>query len=213
MGSDSLVSAGKAPSGFQNAWKPEGPSTAADDAHDDACELLRLFVAITFDNEVKDRLAAARDALFLQAERGRRIERAQLHLTLAFLGAVETEGVFTIEDALDEVTNPLANTLRFTRYGSFGTGRRGRGATWWAGIERNDALAQLQGAVAKRLEKAGFPSDEKPWVAHVTLGRNVELSGPPCPFEPFDAHISSFSLMESRASENGASYEEICRWE
>ena len=202
---------------------------------------MRVFLAITFDDETLDKLEACRDRLCARSTQASPVARENLHLTLAFLGNISDDDLFAIEDALDDITNPLENTLVFDRAGTFGGARRSgskhkahvRGesgstdspeddCTWWLGIQPNERLMKLQSALQSALENIGLAFDERAFTPHVTLARRVVASTDEdlaltVAGEAFEAHLNSFSLMESRtvgsASGSAVVYEEICTWE
>ena len=184
---------------------------------------MRLFVAIRFDDETIDALEAARDSLFAHAKAGTPCSRDNLHLTLAFIGEVDEAALFAIEDALDEVTNPLDMDLILSTVGRF-AGRPSKngkpsGDTWWVGIDDNPALAKLQRAIENRLRSIGLEFPDHAFKAHITIGRRVVLekgveAGELALLEePIRAHVNAFSLMQTEFIDGKPHYEEICSWE
>ncbi|MDR1089221.1 MAG: hypothetical protein LBL23_08145 [Coriobacteriales bacterium] len=86
---------------------------------------MRLFVAVTFSDEVKDSLAILARELERQASAGRFVPRENFHLTLAFLGT--TERFAELEEMLRhtarlELAEPLELCLE--GIGSFKAGRK-----------------------------------------------------------------------------------------
>ena len=190
---------------------------------ENATDEMRLFVAIRFDDETLDAIEAVRNQLFAHAKAGTPCARDNLHLTLAFLGEVDEGALFTIEDALDEVTNPLEMDLALGTTGRFAgkAGKKGKpaGDTWWIGIDDNPALSKLQRAIENRLRSIGFEFPDRAFKAHITLGRRVVLEQganadeSALLEEPILAHVNSFSLMETHFEDGKPRYEEICSWE
>lgn len=98
-----------------------------------------------------------------------------LHLTLAFLGSVEVERLPAIQAAVEAVAArfpPIDIEVR--GLGAFPNRRRAN--VLWAGVStesgsRGDGLQQLASAVAAALAPLGFVPDERPFRAHVTIGR------------------------------------------
>ena len=93
------------------------------------------------------------------------------HLTLLFLGAVPAEqGEELIAAAGPAVAAAPPMTLRLAGAGRFGTRRRPQ--VFWAGVTGDDAalgaLAARLAAVARGL---GLPVEDRPFRAHLTLGR------------------------------------------
>lgn len=94
-----------------------------------------------------------------------------LHITLHFFGAVSEERVAAALDTLRPVIGATAQfELTIDRIGSFP--ERGRPRVLWLGSSQEpDALRALAESVRRRLAATGFAVDERPFRAHVTLGR------------------------------------------
>lgn len=97
---------------------------------------------------------------------------AQAHLTLRFLGTATAEGLAALDTAL-RVAASLCRTLvlRPGATGAFPGWRRPR--VLWLGIEAEEtrSLERLAAAVEAGARVAGFPSEERPFTPHLTLGR------------------------------------------
>ncbi len=191
---------------------------------------MRVFIAILLDEQTNDSLEACRDRLAHNATTMAPIPRENFHVTLSFLGNVDEEALFAIEDALDDITNPLENTLVFDHAGSFtSSGRSGSSGkrkehTWWMGLRENEALAKLQRAIRGKMEALGFEFEARAFTPHVTLARHVTFAegseqtsasalAAHVAGEPFSAQVNTFSLMESKTVDGKVVYEEICTWE
>lgn len=169
---------------------------------------MRLFIAINFNDEVKDALCETAAELEAAMRRGRIARRENLHLTLAFIG--ETGRVDDIidvmEDAAEEAfTEPVAITL--SEAGVF----KGRGGDLhWIGIENTPELKTLARKLAEGLREAGFEIEKRRFVPHITIGREIVL------FEPAVIHVrsarmaaESISLMRSDRIDGKLVYTEI----
>lgn len=132
---------------------------------------MRLFVAVRFDGAALDALCRTRDALARVKLRGRMTARENLHLTLAFLGEQPERAVPAIRQAMERAAGaPFALTLAAP-----GRFRQERGDIWWTGVQPCPPLEALARRLRRALVQAGFPVDEKPFRAHVTLGRGIVL--------------------------------------
>jgi 2'-5' RNA ligase len=134
---------------------------------------LRLFVAIAVPDDIKVRLAA------LQRELRERLGRSaiswtrpeNIHLTLRFLGDVQSHRVGELTSALAAAVAPLAPLrLAVCGLGCFPNTLRPR--VLWAGI--NDEAREL-GVLARRIAKAtesfsNQPAEER-FAGHLTLAR------------------------------------------
>ncbi len=136
---------------------------------------MRLFVAVDLDENL--RRAAARVARTLRE----RLERAEtygvswvgadnLHLTLRFLGEVGDDAARQIERALAERFAQPAFDVELAGAGTFPPG--GSVRVLWLGIaEGGEALARLHDEVETRLAPFAFEREDRPYRAHLTIGR------------------------------------------
>lgn len=126
------------------------------------------------------------------------------------------------EGRLDEVAAALGDvagaharfTLAISGLGAFPTPSRPR--VLWAGVAAGaDRIAALAGAVDTALARLGFPSEARPFSAHVTLGRvrdprrdpEVEQSLRAAAARPFGSvAVEEIVLMRSQLSPRGARY-------
>lgn len=142
---------------------------------------VRSFIAIDFPSDLLQRLAYV-VALLDQNIRVRPDHQNQkftyvrwvkienIHLTLKFLGDVESRRI----KSLGEVVKGCVE-----KRGAFDLVVRGLGAfprpahpnVIWAGIDDSPALIQLQKDLDDKLATFGFPPEERPFRAHLTLGR------------------------------------------
>lgn len=96
---------------------------------------------------------------------------AGMHLTLAFLGELDSARLAEAQAAAEEaapVVMPFA--LHIAGLGSFGPLAAPR--VIWAGVAGDlPALARLHAALAAALERRGFALDTRPFAPHLTLAR------------------------------------------
>lgn len=132
---------------------------------------MRLFVAVRFDGAALDELCRTRDALAQVKLRGHMTARENLHLTLAFLGEQPESAVPQLRQAMERAVGaPFALTLAAP-----GRFRQERGDVWWIGAQPCPPLEALARRLRRELVQSGFSVDEKPFRAHVTLGRGLVL--------------------------------------
>ncbi|MDR0292951.1 MAG: RNA 2',3'-cyclic phosphodiesterase [Oscillospiraceae bacterium] len=154
---------------------------------------MRLFIAVNFSRETKNRLLALRDELRARSERGRFSLPENLHLTLGFLGECDPTQTAGIKTAMDAA--PFAAfDLTVDRVGRF---RRDGGDIWWAGVKGSKPLLDLQRELTNTLIAAGFGLEKRHYDPHVTLGREVVTDTAPWPTEPFGETVSRIDLMKS----------------
>jgi len=138
---------------------------AARDAGEAAMRTLRLFVAIDPPPEVRRALGDLRGDLAGARWTG----PDQMHVTLRFIGSVETAVAGKIASALAAATVP-AFSLSVSGFGVFPSFRAPR--VLWAGLSPGDPLRELAGKVEEALASTGAVArEEKPFSPHLTLAR------------------------------------------
>ena len=139
-----------------------------------------------------------------------------VHLTLKFLGNVETARLGEIERALAAAAaTRAAFDLDIHGLGAFPTRLRPR--VLWAGVGAGAAeAAGVAAAVDEALAALGFAREARPFAAHVTLGRVREPRANPRLAEALDAgapfgrqRVARVSLVRSELSPRGARYTEL----
>ncbi|MBR3391131.1 MAG: RNA 2',3'-cyclic phosphodiesterase [Firmicutes bacterium] len=128
---------------------------------------MRLFVAINFSDRFKSALTQLTAELAAQAVFCRATEQENLHLTLAFIGESERAGA--IRELLAPALGP-AFTLKTACLGCF---ERKGGGVCWLGVKREPRLLGLQGEIERRLRRAGFELERRPFRPHMTLLRQA----------------------------------------
>lgn len=138
---------------------------------DAASKPLRLFIAAPLTDEVRAQAAACADALRAASADAAWLRPEAMHLTLRFLGATPPDRVPALETALDAAARGRSPfTLELDHLGFFGPPRAPK--VLWAGVGQGlEPLKSLAGAVEEALAARGFPREERPFSAHLTLGR------------------------------------------
>jgi 2'-5' RNA ligase len=125
--------------------------------------MLRTFVALSLPDTLRDRLALVQQFLPLPS----RIDPAEFHLTLAFLGEQPEPVLEAVHDALSGLEGrPFSLSLR--GMGLFGGGKP---RVLWAGLAPSAPLLALQARVAQAVRRGGVDLARHRFVPHVTLGR------------------------------------------
>jgi 2'-5' RNA ligase len=130
---------------------------------------MRLFIAVEIPDDLKDQLVALKTDIPGAAW----VKRPSLHLTLRFLGdGIDPIRLTPIKTALASV-KAAPFTLALRGVGRFPEGNRpSRPArVLWVGITEQPALYMLQAAVERSVEGVGFPPEDRPFSAHITLAR------------------------------------------
>lgn len=169
--------------------------------------MIRLFVALALPQSLRERLAMLAGGV----PGARWTDPENMHLTLRFIGEVAEDRIADIHLALSRVRQP-AFSVTIAGVGFF---KQGRNPTLlWAGVERNDALLQLQQQVDHALQREDLGSESRRYTPHVTLAR-LQRS-PESRVAEFVAHhnlfrappfvADSFTLFSSFLSSSGAIY-------
>jgi len=172
----------------------------------------RLFIAMRPDESTIDAMIDTMDGV----ENARWQDETQLHLTLRYLGNVETPLANDIADALGRVTYP-AFELTFRGTGHF------EKSHWpnalWAGIAPSPELSGLQKKVERACVMAGAAPETRKFTPHVTLARLNRSAGPVGPwlaahsdFSVPAMRVDHFTLYESTLSSAGSHYEPVVRF-
>lgn len=169
--------------------------------------MIRLFCAVDLPETLKQRLS-----LLMSGVPGANwVAPENLHVTLRFIGEVPEDRVEEIDDALVRV-RVAPFDLALAGVGSF---QRGREVTsLWVGIDRNDALMELQSRVEQALSRAGFVGESRRYTPHVTLARLKGAQGARVAayvaannlFRAVPFRVEDFVLFSSFLSASGAIY-------
>ncbi len=165
---------------------------------------IRLFVAAWPDTDSARQMAALAVPWIGD---GRAVTTPRLHLTLAFVGAVDPRRVGEYAHALAPIRCPCFG-LKLDWLGYW---RRSR-VLWLGPHTPSIGANRLASEVATAL--AGLPggSDIHRWRAHVTLARNCRSPGHCGPVAAVDWKVDHFSLVASHLLPNGAQYRRLASW-
>ena len=131
---------------------------------------MRLFVAVdvpeplcVFAAQLSGRLKNTGAAI-------KSIPAGNMHLTLHFLGEVPVQKLALVKSALNSAAANAPFALEPSGLGYFGG--KDEPHIIWLGLQQGAVeLAELHKIVGDRLAAAGFALDERPFTAHLTLGR------------------------------------------
>lgn len=169
--------------------------------------MIRLFVALELPETVRTRLSF----LCAGVPGARWVAPENMHMTLRFIGDVEEPVYDEVADALTDVRAP-AFDLVLRDFGTFEQGRIVH--TLWVGVERSEALMNLQAKIERAVMAAGQEPERRRYMPHVTLARLkiapehrvAEFIAGNSPFRLEPIAIGRFALFSSHLSRNGASY-------
>lgn len=181
---------------------------------------MRLFLALNLPPAERERIRRATAPLRAARLPVRWAETDALHLTLKFLGEVADARASDVQAAAALVAGEFADfDYELRGLGGFPNLRLPR--VVWVGVQAPPALPRLAVALDQALAGLGFPREERPFSAHLTLGRAErgagagagafgELAALAAQFD-YAARIEaqSVDLMRSHLSPRGARYERI----
>lgn len=178
---------------------------------------MRAFVAWNPAAPEADALEALRDDARRERDAPgyRWLDRAQLHVTVRFLGDADPGRIAALQEAL------RACASRFDPFAA-----RTAGWQYWPDrrsprvlvvrLESRGVLERLGADVELAACTTGFVPERRPFRAHLTLARIAGLSQPPPPFvgppPAIALAIDHLALMESALGAAGARYTERARY-
>ncbi len=134
---------------------------------------IRAFIAIELESDVLKALDRVQSELKRQVPGNpvRWTASSGIHLTLKFLGNVPTGQVPQITAGLERACAPFESfPLSFAHLGCFPNLQRPR--VVWVGLESaSGVLTDLQRAVEAEIAPLGYPTEERGFTPHLTLGR------------------------------------------
>ena len=166
----------------------------------------RLFIAIDLSDAAKESISLIQNGL----RSARWIARENLHLTLRFIGEVSDVETDDIHAALYRVRS-LPFVLKLGGAGVFSSGSRPRNV--WIGVQDRTPIVSLKSDIDRALGSAGFGTDGRKYIPHVTVaklkGRSPTLSD----FMPrlgsmptISVEIEQFTLFSSFLTRGGPVY-------
>lgn len=176
---------------------------------------MREFLGIPLPETSRRAAVAARSVLTLPGDGWRPAREEGLHVTVRFLGEVEQARHAVCDAAWREAARGVGRlTLRLR--GAAVSPPAGRPRILWLGVWDESADARLSG-LADRIERAartqGFPPEERPFAAHVTLARARRGVAVVRPVLPPESDLGAFVadrlvLYRSQLASGGSIYHE-----
>ncbi|TCZ63078.1 RNA 2',3'-cyclic phosphodiesterase [Roseicella aquatilis] len=168
---------------------------------------MRLFVALALPAAIKAQLAMLAGGI----PGARWVPPENYHLTLRFIGEVESWRAEEVDEALANIRAPSFE-LSLRGLGTFEKG--GRISALWVGVERTEGLGFLQAKVETALQRIGLEPERKRFSPHVTLAR-TDKAAPEKLIAYVQAHnlfrlppvaVEHFTLYSSRLGKEAAVY-------
>ncbi len=168
---------------------------------------LRLFFALWPDLLTRARIEEAARA-FRNSVTASWIKTEKFHLTLVFLGDVETHKLSALKASADRVraTHFCWVVDRAERW-------RGSGILCLTSTTVPGGLLLLVDRLRESLQTGGFTLDTRPYRPHLTLARKADCRPNLQPAElPLVWQVNSFSLIKSYLDQGESTYEVLRTW-
>jgi len=134
-------------------------------------ESIRSFIAVPIAPELAGSVEAVQESLRAAGPDVKWVDPGHFHLTLKFLGEVQRERLEALWPSVEGLLDGLARfRLRLHGVGAFPHPSRPR-VIWVAVAEGAPELKALAAAVEKACGLHGFAEEERPFRAHLTVGR------------------------------------------
>jgi len=172
---------------------------------------IRIFLALELPQAVRNNLSAYTELIsgHDKLQQIRWLPKENYHLTLAFLGNVESVLISSLQVKLEQKLSFIkAVTFRFIEVTPFPFSGTSKIAA--AMLEHTDELIQLQHNTTKCVHAFGISLERRRFTPHVTLGRLKSHSRKSIAFQPQQIFLEGFSekvvIFQSELSPKGAVY-------
>ncbi len=150
---------------------------------------MRLFVAIALPEELRARLSRMQQGVAA----ARWVDPDNLHLTLRFVGEVDSVQAHDLDAALAQVHGTRFE-VTLAGVDRFGQGRKSRAL--WVGVAPVPELGRLRRRVERAVQATGFAPEGRKFKPHVTLAR---FKGDPG--QALDDHLAYHSAFRTESFE------------
>ena len=181
-------------------------------------QLIRCFIAVDLPDDIRASIRAYLSELKRLASAVRWVRVENIHLTLKFLGEIESEKVKIIEDRLYDSESTFSPfKLSITGSGCF-PGRKSP-RVFWLGFEQGieNPLFTIHQWIEQQLLPLGFTKEKRRFSPHLTLGRvkyqenfsDLYAFLDQQPFKKTMFSVNKLSFMQSMLKPTGAEYSVI----
>ena len=177
---------------------------------------IRAFIAIEIPSDIKTALKDLQSRLKSGNPNSIKwVEPENIHLTLKFLGNIHASQIDPVTSAMQTSVSAVHPfSLQIQALGAFPN--FGRPQVLWVGLNGDlNVLLNLQHVLDLNLSRFGFPADNRPFSAHLTLGRVRDTAtlmekqnvGKTLASDHFESNlgfeVQSLNLMQSQLSSSG----------
>jgi 2'-5' RNA ligase len=175
----------------------------------------RLFIALDIPEEVLNTVISIRNDIYGKDSNVRWEPRSKLHITLKFLGDVDSSLIKLISKRTADIVSSFEKLeLSLDRFGIFY--RDGRAKILWLGLHQNERLNKIYKELNSAFTDIGINEEKRKFRSHITLLRikgreNIKRIEK---FKSFDLHEINFSadtisLYKSKLEPSGSIYSKI----
>jgi len=176
---------------------------------------IRAFIALEIPDDSLSEILKIRDEKIGKIENVRWEEKAKLHLTLKFLGDINSEMIGEYSKSLEKIIDEYDSlNLSFSEFGVFK--RRDEYKILWIGLNENKKLLELANEIDTSFAEFGFEKERRNFKSHITLLRFrgyedsekiVSLTHVKLPVIEFKAN--KVTLFESKLLPSGSVYRSL----
>jgi 2'-5' RNA ligase len=162
---------------------------------------MRVYIAIDFDDNIKDYLDKITSNIKNHCIEGTFTEKNNFHMTIRFIGEADDLQITMLKEVIDESVLDV-NSFQLV-VNDLGIFTRKKTNILWAGIEENPNLSVIHKKLTTLLREYKLPFYDKLFMPHITLGRRVVINKESTDldnlskFEKNTIPVKSISLMAS----------------
>lgn len=177
----------------------------------------RVFIALNLPEKIRKNISGLINKLDKNDGSVKWVRGEGLHITLHFLSYLDDKQIEEVKRIMAKFAGQTGVLqLKLNGLSAFPNIERPRVIFLESEQTNGASIFVLQNKLGSELEKIGIQTDKRPWTPHITLGRvkrNYELGIINYEFEESTFSISSFELMGSELSSDGAKYKIINSFE
>ena len=134
-------------------------------------DTIRAFIALELPEEIIAFIRKIQEGLRSYGFKARWVRPENIHLTLKFLGDINSEEIKKAGDAIISAASENASMSLSAKGIGFFPGVK-RSQVIWTGIAgQTRELADLQKTLDGKLDTVGFPKEKRPFKGHLTIAR------------------------------------------